>query len=905
MASSKPPPEPIPSPAEAHGRLDRLRREIRHHERLYYDLGRPEISDAEFDALMRELLRIEERHPDLITPDSPSLRVGGGAPREGVERARHSSAMLSLDNAFDEAELRDFDRRACKLAEVDELDYVGELKLDGVSMVVRFVAGLLDLALTRGDGEHGEIVTPNARTLRSVPLSIGSDVLETANVPPDFEVRGEVVMPKHAFAQLNRRQRDKGEAMYASPRNAAAGALRMLDAKVTASRRLDFYPYLLLGQGQPIFDTHWESLEALETLRFKVDSRRKRLRGIDRLLEFRNEWMARREELPYEIDGLVFKVDATALQQRLGATSKAPRWAIASKLAAQQAETVVEDIDVQVGRTGAVTPRARLRPVLVGGVTVSRATLHNEDEIVRLGLQVGDTVLIERSGDVIPKVVRVIARGDDRTSFRMPSHCPECGSKVEREQGEVVARCINVDCRARLKESILHFAHRAAMDIDGLGEWLVDALLGRDGDGPVTDLAGLYKLKPGHLEGIEKRSILGEIRARKLIESIARSKGEATLARKLYALNVPGIGIRTIEALGRQYSSLSDIASASVDDLKQVKGVRRRDAESITEFFRRPEIGTLIDALDPLEPPRAPELPDGVSSDDAQAQPKATAPASQGAKLDDETLKVLLERLTAPVRLENGEKLAGSVGGVGKVLAGKLVERRLVRCPMDLYRLDVDDLADIPTATRLGRKSAETVISSLDRSKSAPLARLVYGLGIRHVGERTAELLAERFRSLDQLAQAAKEELEDVDEVGPRIADSVLQFFSSERNKALIDNLRDSGLRFEEEGSEDGVAASGAETDPLAGRVFVLTGTLSHMTREEARARIRALGGKVTSTVSGKTDYVVVGDNPGSKLDKARELQVEVLNEKGLFEKLSSGTEMPLSEAAHDGLLEG
>ena len=664
-----------------------MRAELRRHERLYYVLDQPEISDAEFDALMIELRRIEAEHPALVTPDSPSQRVGG-APREGVEKAAHSSVMLSLDNAFDDAELRDFDRRARELAEAEALDYVGELKLDGVSMAVRYAGGRLDLALTRGDGEQGEVITPNARTLRTVPLSIPPPARAAAGVPDVFEVRGEVVMPKAAFARLNEGQRAADKPVFANPRNAAAGSLRMLDAAVTLSRHLDFYPYLLLADGAAVFGSHWESLAALNTLGFKVNPHRARLHGVDELAAFRDEWLGKRESLPYDIDGLVFKVDAVELQQRLGATAKAPRWAIACKPAAQQAETVVRHIEVQVGRTGAVTPRAVLEPVLVGGVTVSHATLHNEGEIARLGLQIGDRVLVVRSGDVIPKVVRVVEEGAERTPFEMPSQCPVCGAPVVREEGEAVARCNNVNCSARLKESILHFAHRSAMDIDGLGAWLVDAVV--DG-GLVANVADLYDLQAEQLADLTK-------------------------------------------------------------DTKVSK-------------------------------------------------------------------------------------------------------------------------------TRLGEKSAARVVDGLEGSKQVPLRRLVYGLGIRHVGERTAELLAARFSSLDALAQASAEQLEEVDEVGPRIAESIRAFFDSSRNRELVERLRAAGLRLEEEAppaGEDSVASG------IAGKAFVLTGTLQGMTRGAAKARIQSAGGKVTGSVSGKTDYIVAGADPGAKLRKAEQLGVAVLDEADL-----------------------
>ena len=869
--------------------IDHLRAKIRHHEHLYYILDEPEISDAEFDLLMRQLLRLEEQHPDLVTPDSPSQRVGG-EPREGVEKASHSSEMLSLDNAFDEEEMRDFDRRACKLAEVEELDYVGELKLDGISMAVRFAAGRMHLALTRGDGEQGEVITPNARTLGSVPLSIALDALAAASVPEDFEVRGEVVMPKRAFAQLNERQRAQGETTYANPRNAAAGALRTLDARVTASRNLDFYPYLLLAGGESVFDSHWASLEALAVLGFKVNPNRERLHGIDAALAFRDKWLGQRHTLAYEIDGLVFKVDSTGLQRRLGATSKAPRWAIACKPAAQQVETVVEAIDVQVGRTGALTPRARLRPVSVGGVTVSRATLHNEDQIANLGLHIGDTVLIERSGDVIPKIVEVIKHGDDRRPFEMPSHCPECGSEVKRVEGEVVVRCVNVSCRARLKETILHFAHRTAMNIEGLGDWLVDALLGRDGNGLVNDLADLYKLQAGQLEVIENKTTLGDTRAANLIDGIARSKHEVTLARVLYALNIPGVGAQTAEMLACRFRDLSELA-APAPEPEQVKGIGRRDAESIMKFFAAPGTRTLIDLLLQSGPPFVAKSSEASQEGFSPAGSGGTALTSSDATLCVEILKTFLERLAAPVSLKDGKKLPASVEGFGKVLAGKLVDRGLVRRPSDLYRLDVGKLAEIPIAIKLGRKSAKAVVASIDRSKSAPLARLVYGLGIRHVGERTAELLAEHFRSLDQIAGASKEELEEVEEVGPRIAESIREFFSSDRNKELIERLRMNGLRFEEEREDSQETVSGCVEAPLAGKVFVLTGTLPGMTREEAKSRIQALGGKVVKSVSRKTDYLVAGDNPGSKERKAQELEIQVLDKEGLLKNLSTGTQ--------------
>src|SRR5271157_2551237 len=444
--------------------IAKLREELRRHEHLYYVLDKPEITDAEYDALMRRLQELEAKHPELLTADSPSQRVGG-KPREGFTKVRHSSQMLSLDNALNEGELRDFDRRVRELLGDAEFRYVTELKMDGLSMAAHFRDGQFVQAVTRGDGLIGEEVTENARTIRSLPLRVKTKL-------GAFEVRGETVMNRRAFERLNAERDERGLARFANPRNAAAGSLRVLEPQITASRRLDYYTYFLLVDGQPAFDNHWESLEELSRMGFKVNPHRQLCPGVEAVLAFCAAWEARREELPYEIDGVVLKVDSVEQQRLLGFTAKAPRWAIAFKYAARQAITAVEDIELQVGRTGALTPVAHLKPVEVGGVTVSRATLHNEDEIERLGLQIGDQVLIERSGDVIPKVVRVQAQGPRRKEFRMPAACPVCGGNVVREEGEAATRCINTDCPARLKESVLHFASRGVMNIDGVGDAL-------------------------------------------------------------------------------------------------------------------------------------------------------------------------------------------------------------------------------------------------------------------------------------------------------------------------------------------------------------------------------------------------------------------------------------------------
>ena len=657
---------------------EQLRSELRRHERLYYVLDRPEVDDAEYDALMRRLEALEETHPELRSPDSPTQRVGG-APREGFEKAPHSSSMLSLDNAFSEDELREFDRRAQELAGGESLDYVGELKLDGVSMSARFVDSRLTLALTRGDGREGEVITENARTIRSLPLAVTGG-------PAKFEVRGEVVMPRPAFDRLNTSRLDAELPTFMNPRNAAAGSLRMLDPKVTAGRRLEYYAYSMLVDGQPYGLSHWEALDALAQLGFKVNPNRRRMSGFDQIWSFCGEWLSKRDELPYDIDGLVLKVDSYELQTRLGSTAKAPRWAIAYKMQAEQAETVVEGIDVQVGRTGAITPRARLRPVFVGGVTVSRATLHNEDEIARLGLQIGDAVLIERSGDVIPKVLRVVAEGAEREPFVIPTECPVCKSKLVREEDQAIRRCVNVNCPARLKESIIHFASRRAMDIDGMGESLVE----------------------------------------------------------------------------------------------------------------------------------------------------------------------------------------------------QLVDRELLKSVADIYQLTLEQVAGLE---RMAEKSAGNVLEGIEQSKATPLPRVIYALGIRYVGERTAQLLADAFNSIEAMERADADELEAVEEVGPRISEGILEFFAAERNRELLSQLRDAGLKFSQEPRAVEVSADSG----LAGKTFVLTGTLPNLTREDAKDRIQAAGGKVSGSVSKKTDYVVAGERAGSKLEKAEKLGVTVLDEEGLEELLGAG----------------
>jgi DNA ligase (NAD+) len=654
-------------------KIEGLREKLRHHEYLYYVLDTPEISDAEYDAMMRELKQLEDAHPEFVTEDSPTRRVGG-KPREGFVKVAHSVPMLSLDNALGEEELREFDRRVRGLLPGENFEYAAELKLDGLSLAVHYRDGALARAITRGDGEVGEDVTENARTIGSIPLRLKAH-------RGNWEVRGEVVLNRRAFEKANAERDAAGLPRFANPRNAAAGSLRVLDPSITASRQLDFFTYFLFtDSGAPAFPTQWESLDHLHAMGFKVNPKRKLCPDVEALSAFCLEWTEKRDSLPYEIDGVVAKVNSVEQQRRLGWTAKAPRWAIAYKFAARQAETEVENIGVNVGRTGALTPVAFLRPVNIGGVTVSRATLHNEDEIARLGIRSGDTVVVERSGDVIPKVVRVVKEGTHRRAFHMPKHCPVCGGDVVRAEGEAASRCINTNCPARLKESVLHFAARGVMDIDGMGEALVD----------------------------------------------------------------------------------------------------------------------------------------------------------------------------------------------------QLVDQGLVKNVADIYKLTAQELIELE---RMGKKSAEKLLANIDASRRSPLPRTLNGLGIPFVGERTAQFLAEEFGDLDKIAEATEEELQRAEEVGPKVSQSIHKFFREAHNRNLIERLRTEGLPFT-------YAVKRKTGGPLQGMNFVLTGTLPTLARDDAKSRIEAAGGKVTGSVTRKTDYVVAGEAPGSKLDKANELGVKVIDEARLVEMI-------------------
>src|SRR5258707_739629 len=539
--------------------------------------GGSEISDAAYDRMMNRLKELETAHPELVTADSLTVRVGG-APREGFSTVRHARPMLSLDNAFSYDALREWDRRVREGSGQEKIEYIAEHKFDGLSISLQYEDGVLTRGVTRGDGTTGEDVTPNVKTIRSIPLRVDASVLKKNKLRADFEVRGEIMMTKKAFEALNRKQEEIGGKIFVNARNSAAGAVRVLDPAITAARRLDFFAYYLLGDGKVPFAKHSDSLQALKQLRFRASDDWKLCAGIEAVTAYCDDWDAKREKLPYEIDGVVVKVNSIPIQNELGYTSKAPRWAIAYKYPARQETTVVNDIIVQVGRTGTLTPVAVLEPVQVGGVTVSRSTLHNMDEIDRLGLQIGDTVLIERAGEVIPHVLKAVKEGKPRKLFRMPKQCPECGSAIHHVEGEVAYRCVNAACPAKRKESILHFAGRHAMNIDGLGDKIVDQLVDK---GLVKDVADLYALKLEEVAGLER---MAEKSAQNLLEEIEASK-KNSLARLIYALGIQFVGERTAQLLAEHFSSLEELAAAKEEELEEVPEVGPKVAASIVEFF--------------------------------------------------------------------------------------------------------------------------------------------------------------------------------------------------------------------------------------------------------------------------------------------------------------------------------
>lgn len=663
---------------EARARIQKLREDIQRHDYQYYVLDQPLISDAEYDRLMRELVELEKAHPELVTPDSPTQRVGG-QPLQGFETVRHRVPLLSLDNAFSEGEVLNFHRRVRGRLGNEEISYVTELKIDGVSVALTYENGMLVSGATRGDGLVGEDITTNIRTIRALPLRLRSDLSRLV-------VRGEVFMPKSAFARLNRVREERGERVFANPRNAAAGSLRQLDPGVTAGRALAVFVYdILYLEGASISSQH-EALQFLAEQGLPVNPEYRYCSSIDPVIEYCQEWETRRYELPYEIDGVVIKLDSLRDRELMGATARNPRWAIAYKFPAEEKETRLVGIELNVGRTGVITPTAVMEPVSLAGTTVSRASLHNYDLIKEKDIRLNDTVIVHKAGDIIPEVIRPVKekRTGQEKEFVMPENCPVCGSRVVRFTGEVAYRCDNINCPARLKESLVFFASRDAMDIEGLGPALVQ----------------------------------------------------------------------------------------------------------------------------------------------------------------------------------------------------QLVEQGLVRDVADLYYLQAEQLAGLE---RMGEKSAANLIAALEASKSRPLHRLIHALGIRHVGLKSARLLTQRFRDIDEFPHLKVEDLTAIPEIGEKIAESITVFFAEPRNLETIERLKQAGINTVEEQTVD------VSDSLLAGKTLVLTGKLEKMTRSEATAVIESLGGRVVNSVSKKTDYVVMGSDPGSKYDKAVNLGISIINEDQFLELIGTG----------------
>ncbi len=664
------------TPAE---RIEVLRQEIRHHEELYYVQAAPEISDAAFDALMNELKALEAAHPELITPDSPTQRVGGRL-SEGFASVEHLTPMLSLDNAYNEADLRAFDERVRKgLGLQGPAAYVAELKVDGLSISLAYEDGRLVRGATRGDGVHGEDVTHNVRTIRRIPLVLRH------GPPGRIEIRGEVFLPLAEFERMNKAKEAAGEAIFANPRNTAAGAMRNVDPGEVAKRGLSAWFYQVVGSGT--WAAHAEMLEALRAWGLPVEPHWRRCEGVEKVLKYCDEWRDSRRTLGFETDGVVVKLDALALRHRLGSTSKFPRWATAFKFPAQQMTTLLKKIEVNIGRTGAATPFAVLEPVFVAGSTISMATLHNPDDLARKDIRERDTVIIEKAGDVIPRVVGPVPekRPADSVPWVMPTHCPVCGEPLHKPADEAVWRCENSSCPAKLTRGLEHFASRGAMNIEGLGE-----------------------------------SLIAQLTAKGLVKSFA-----------------------------------------------------------------------------------------------------------------------------------------------------------------DIYRLDHATLENLE---RMGKKSAANVLKEIERSKGNEIWRLIYGLGVRHVGERGAEVLADHFGSIEAIEQASIEVLQQAPDIGPVVAEAIWQWFDEPRNRELVAALRQAGVRTV---GERKVAPIGPQ--PLAGKMVVITGTLESMSREEATRKVESLGGKVTGSVSKKTSFVIVGADAGAKLDKARALGVETLDEAAFLQLIMTG----------------
>ena len=775
-------------------RIAELRDHIRGHDYLYYIKERPSISDAEYDDLMRELRKIEEENPDLVTSDSPTQRVAG-APAEGFTEVTHHRTMLSLSNAFDDDEFHAWHERVAGLLETDQFDMVCELKFDGLAVALTYIDGLFVRGATRGNGVVGEDVTANLRTINSIPLRHTGD-----GCPDLLEVRGEVYFPKSRFDEFNAKRVAEGLPTYVNPRNTASGSLRQLDPRMTAERPLDIFAYSVgYSEGAAVPDNQRDTLEYLDALGFKVNSNNRTFSNVGDVLDWYRYWLGRVHELDYGCDGLVVKVNRFDYQQHLGEVGREPRWAIAYKFPAEQATTTLLDVGFNVGRTGSINPYAVLDPVYVGGATVSRATLHNEDYITSKDLRVGDRVVVERAGEVIPQVVRSLPanRNGSETVVQMPENCPSCGESIVRREDEAMSYCVNASCPEQLVRLVEHFVSRGAMDIEGLGEKWGAILIAQ---GLISDVADLYYLKK---EDLAQMNLLDAI-------STAKSSDFATV---LDRIGISNVGKKTAGILAEKYDSFEKLNAASEEDLTGIDGINQRVAGSIVSYFQ-----------------------------------------------DQSYRGVLKEK--------------GSV----------FFEQGLIEDPNDLYYVNRKYLVH-PESLR--QKSATNLLAAIEKSKSRPLARVLVALGIAHVGSEVAGVLARHFGSIDRIRRASKEEIEQLNAIGPKIANSVVEYFENDSNSVVVDKLVRAGVNV----TEDTSAENGNGVSSLRGLRFVVTGRLANYSRSAIQDRIKELGGSVSGSVSKRTDYLVAGEDAGSKLTEAQKLEVEVLSEDEFEMLVSERTE--------------
>lgn len=799
-------------------RIDELREEIRRHDVHYYVEDKPVITDRQYDALLAELKKLESQHPHLVTPDSPTQRVGG-QPIAGFASVRHAVPMLSIDNTYDEAQVREFDARVAKLLGDEKYRYVIDPKVDGVAVSLTYVDGLLTTAATRGDGETGDDVTHNVRVLRSVPLRLlGKDV------PARLEVRGEIYWPMDDFLRFNEQRAKAGEEEFKNPRNATAGTLKQLDPKNLAGRNLRFVAHGY-GAVEPLPAKTWSDFtKALARWGLPTSPDQSLAADVDAVLAHIHTWDKKRHTLPYLVDGLVIKVDSLAQRDELGATSRFPRWCIAYKFEPEQAESVILRVDYQVGKQGTITPRAALSPVELSGTTVRHATLHNFDQVDRLDVRIGDTVLVEKAGEIIPQVIKVIVdkRPRDAKPIQRPTKCPQCRGDVEQDEGGVYIRCVNPACPAQIKERLIYFAGRDQMAIEGAGDVLIDALVEK---GYVKDFADLYNLKNYKDELAELRlqdKELGWQRIDDLADAIARARTTecAAMLSKLKSIKLAPVAIKEVSF---RFPTAAEMGAALSVDFDEIRGITNSERQRLKDFFITP-----------------------TGSD--------------------------LHR--------NVEVLAKALGvkGMGPVLLEKLCTESFLRRVGDLFQLPDRrrELTALKFRNTLGPKNTENLLEGVERSKRLPLSRLLAALTIRHVGTATAQLLADYFQSLDAIRAADEKELVQIDGIGPGLAHDIHQFFHSDWGRRIIDRLVEAGVNGVQPKRTIQVGSR------LEGKTVVVTGTLERYSRKQIKDLILALGGKPTDSVSKSTDYLIVGSDPGSKYEKANELGITILTEADL-----------------------